>query len=170
VAEDSTDGATPAAERAAQILDALGDPTARRILVDGLEQPVTAEEVATAEDVSRSTIYRRIDTLRCLGLIEAVSGPRSRPGTGTRYRTVAETFQATVTASGFEVRTGSDVASDDLEPAVETLLDALDVTDAAFDMESGTVTVTLTDDDAFARVAEIYRASESAGSDERDGQ
>jgi hypothetical protein len=32
------------------------------------------------------------------------------------------------------------------------------------------VTVTLTDDDAFARVAEIYRASESAGSDERDGQ
>lgn len=144
--------------RAARILDALGDSVARRALLLGLDGPVTADDVASAADVSRSTVYRRFDALVDLDLMREATGPRSRPSSGTRYRTRVDRIWVALDASGIDIETGGGTGEDQLEAAVHTLLRALDVTEAVFDVDEGTIRVTLNgDSETTRRVLDYYR-------------
>ena len=53
----------------APVLDALGDAKARRCLHELQSEPMSAKELAGATGYSRTTVYRRLNTLRQAGLV-----------------------------------------------------------------------------------------------------
>ena len=53
----------------APVLDALGDAKARRCLHELQSEPMNAKELAGATGYSRTTVYRRLNTLRQAGLV-----------------------------------------------------------------------------------------------------
>lgn len=52
-----------------RVLDALGDTACRRI-IGALDEPLTARELVDRCDGSRSTVYRKLDSLVESGLLE----------------------------------------------------------------------------------------------------
>lgn len=81
------------------ILALLGDEYARRLLTLLVEQPRTGRELAAATDMSRPTIYRRIEQLAENGLVRTEM--EFDPDGHHRKR-----FHATV--SGFDFEIGAD--------------------------------------------------------------
>jgi DNA-binding transcriptional ArsR family regulator len=59
----------PSSVPADELLDLLGDEYARRVLRVVTDQPRTGSEIAAATDVSRATVYRRLDRLEEAGLV-----------------------------------------------------------------------------------------------------
>ncbi len=59
----------PARDRRERILDALGDPAARGILLMLSEAPHSAQEILVTNRIPQSTLYRKIHDLQDLGLI-----------------------------------------------------------------------------------------------------
>lgn len=53
-----------------KLLDTLGDGRARRILAEIARHPASVKELTDRLDLSRATIYRRIDKLHEHGLVE----------------------------------------------------------------------------------------------------
>lgn len=51
------------------IFDVFGDTLARRILVFASDRPVSADDLATELDVSRPTVYRRVNALIAYDLL-----------------------------------------------------------------------------------------------------
>ncbi|HYK93786.1 MAG TPA: hypothetical protein VEY07_07080 [Thermoplasmata archaeon] len=61
-------GPTPA-ERRERILDALGDPASRGILLMLNESPRSAQEMLLTNHIPQSTLYRKLHDLQQLGLV-----------------------------------------------------------------------------------------------------
>lgn len=59
----------PPRDRKERILDALGDPAARGILLMLSDAPRSAQELLVANRIPQSTLYRKIHELQDLGLI-----------------------------------------------------------------------------------------------------
>jgi DNA-binding transcriptional ArsR family regulator len=59
----------PARDRKERILDALGDPAARGILLMLSDAPHSAQDLLSANHIPQSTLYRKIHELQQLGLI-----------------------------------------------------------------------------------------------------
>lgn len=98
----------------ADVLDILGDKTARAILKQASQQPMSAKTLSEACDASTSTIYRRLDELEALDLLTASS--KLEPD--GNHHTVYET-----TTAGLEIRFTNgeiDVQSTEREDAVDT--------------------------------------------------
>jgi len=126
---------------ATAVVDALGDGVSRDILVAGMTEPVTAEQLATSCGVSESTIYRRLDRLCDLGLVERCNHLVADTDAKSSYRTAVE---------GLTVRLGEDgltLATDDPDPLVgsmETVARAIDLESVSFDAGSRRVDVSFT--------------------------
>jgi DNA-binding transcriptional ArsR family regulator len=60
---------TNAASRKERILEALGDPVSRRILVMLTDAPHPAADLLTPGGIPQSTLYRKIHELEGLGLV-----------------------------------------------------------------------------------------------------
>ncbi|ADQ69359.1 HTH domain-containing protein (plasmid) [Halogeometricum borinquense DSM 11551] len=118
------------------LLDALGDDVARKILVAGKQGPVTAEELADSCDVSESTIYRRLDRLNELGLVERCN-PLLSTSKGS-YQTRIDGLSLAVDEEGIRIEQGP---SDSTIDAMETILDVIDVQRVNYDAENELVDV-----------------------------
>jgi DNA-binding transcriptional ArsR family regulator len=68
------------------VLDALDDPDCRAI-VGALDEPMTAEEIADARDIPRSTVYRKLDLLEDAGLVSRFTEVRRDGSHTARYET-----------------------------------------------------------------------------------
>lgn len=73
------------------MLRLLEDEYARDILTETSAQPMTAEQLATACDVSLSTVYRRVNALEDQGLLESES---RLDQDGDHYRQFAATVES----------------------------------------------------------------------------
>jgi|AntDeeMetagen285_2_1112576.scaffolds.fasta_scaffold01887_5 DNA-binding transcriptional ArsR family regulator len=85
------------------ILDILGDPLCRRVLVISSKSPVSAATLADRLDVSPPTVYRRINSLVDHGLVQEY---RRMDGDGNHYRTfeaALDRVEVAVTQRGYEV-------------------------------------------------------------------
>jgi len=76
-----SEATTPAFQ---DVLDALDDPTCRRIL-QHLEEPRSADELVEETDIPRSTVYRKLDLLRDAGLVSEFTEIRRDGGHTSRY-------------------------------------------------------------------------------------
>ncbi|WP_410767654.1 ArsR/SmtB family transcription factor [Haloferax sp. DFSO60] len=118
-----------------ELLDALGDNVSRSVLQACKQQPMTAEELADACDVSESTIYRRLETLSKLGLVERTQ--RVESPAKTCYETVVDGLSIHV-GETLRVEPG---ASDYVVDAMRTVLSAIDVQQLSFERENDTVDI-----------------------------
>lgn len=118
-----------------ELLDALGDSVSRDVLLACKQSPMTAEELAENCGVSESTIYRRLETLSSLGLVE-----RSQ-----RINTPSKTCYETV-VDGLSIYLGDDLrveagASNYVVDSMRTLLAAIDVRQLSYDRDQNSVDV-----------------------------
>lgn len=142
---------------AAPVLDALGDAVSREILVAAAGSPVTVEFLAENCSVSESTVYRRLDRLNTLGLVERRS-PLSSDAK-TVYRTTVRGLYVAVGDDGIGVR--AEEASDDaLARSMHLVMDAIDLRRLSYDRDAGTVDLTLAlDDSDFETFLRLYADS-----------
>ncbi len=137
-AEDVTSAAStdiPAESADDELLDALGDTVSRDVLLACKRAPMTAEELAADCDVSESTIYRRLETLSSLGLIER--NQRVGSPSKTCYETVVDGLSIHL---GEELRVEAG-ASNYVVDSMRTLLTAIDVQQLSYDREENSVDV-----------------------------
>ncbi len=86
------------------LLDSLGDEYTQAAFEAVLERPRSGREVATATGMSRSTAFRRLNTLVELDLVETERRVDASGGHHhKRYRAVVESFSVTVSEHGFDV-------------------------------------------------------------------
>lgn len=78
---------------AADLLDALGDGEARRILAIINPEPLSAKELGERLDLSLPTVYRRLDTLESLNLVTARTLVAEN---GNHYKVFECNFESTV--------------------------------------------------------------------------
>ncbi|ADE02166.1 helix-turn-helix domain-containing protein [Haloferax volcanii] len=117
------------------LLDALGDDVSRSVLLACNRAPMTAEELAESCEVSESTIYRRLETLSSLGLVERTQ--RVDAPSKTCYETAVDGLSIHL-GDGLRVEAGS---SNYVVDAMRTLLAAIDVQQLAYDREQNSVDV-----------------------------
>jgi DNA-binding transcriptional ArsR family regulator len=67
-------------ETVSEILSVLGDGVSRAALAEADGGPIGVDRVVDTTDVSRSTVYRRLDRLVALGLVREVSAPAASHG------------------------------------------------------------------------------------------
>ena len=132
-AVDTGNGFDDAAEDGTAVLDALGDPVSRDILAAGADGTVTVDELTARCDVSESTIYRRLDRLSELGLVE-----RDNLVAKGAYRTTMDGLCVRPEESGVQVERAP---GDSLADAISVVLDALDVHCVEYDATDRTVDV-----------------------------
>jgi len=86
------------------LLDTLGDEYARAALEAVLDRPRSGREVAAATDMSRSTAFRRLNTLVELGLLETDQRIDVDEGHHHKeYRPVLDSFAVTIDDGKIEV-------------------------------------------------------------------
>ena len=73
-------------EVVSEVLDVLGDEVSRRIVTAIADGARTIDPIAAATDVSRSTVYRRLDRLASLDIVSESHERVTRNGP-TRYTT-----------------------------------------------------------------------------------
>jgi DNA-binding transcriptional ArsR family regulator len=136
------------------ILDSVGDPIAREILVAGAQSPVTARELVEALDLSSTTVYRHLNRLVDRGLVEEVPDVRA---TETAYRTRLRALLVSVEPSGVSVRHRAETET---QAALAALLERVDIVRATVDRDGGELRVALAADEATLRELEAaYRAT-----------
>ncbi|ELZ97946.1 ArsR family transcriptional regulator [Haloferax mucosum ATCC BAA-1512] len=117
------------------LLNAMGDDVSRDVIVACNHAPMTAEELAENCGVSESTIYRRLESLSSLGLIERTQ--RVDSPSKTCYETIIDGLSIHV---GESLRVEAE-SSDYVVDAMRTLLAAIDVQHLAYDREQNSVDV-----------------------------
>ena len=125
---------------AAAVLDALGDAVSREILTAAAGTPVTVEDLAMVCDVSESTVYRRLDRLNTLGLVERCNPLVSE--TKGAYRTTMRGLYVAIDDSGIAVE-ADELTTDALAAAMRLVIDAVDVRRLSYDRDERTVDLTL---------------------------
>lgn len=144
--ESTTDTAIPTG--CSDLLDALGDTSARAILREGAERPVTIDDLLSVCEVSRTTIYRRVNELVELGLLEESITFTEDTKRQRRFRTACNQITLYVAENGLEARLdsgGSVTPFDELLLDDSTLQISLSGTDVRFGLETNGGTDT-TDD------------------------
>lgn len=88
---------------AGNLLDVLGDPLCRQVLVYASKSPISATALADQLDVSPPTVYRRINSLVDHELVRT---HRRLDGDGNHYRTfetALDRIEVELTQDGYEV-------------------------------------------------------------------
>jgi len=99
----------------ADVVALLDDEYVRSILVATSTEPLSAKELGEHCDLSVSSIYRRVDGLRDLDLLEERTRPRSDGHHETVYASVLDRFELTIRDGDLEwtvERTDGDVADE----------------------------------------------------------
>ncbi len=99
----------------ADVVALLDDEHVRSILVATSAEPLSAKELADRCDLSVSSIYRRVDDLRDLNLLEERTRPRSDGHHETVYVSALDRFELTISDGVLDWtvdRAGDDVADE----------------------------------------------------------
>jgi DNA-binding transcriptional ArsR family regulator len=156
------EGSEPAPDRDVRVLEALSDDVARTALRMGLERPVTARDIADVADVSRSTVYSRLDELSELSLMVETTAV-DRPSAGSYFETESDEFSVALTESGVEVRP----VDDRLASCIDLLFETFEIERVTFDRTAGMVSVEATTDSRILETAaECYQQCQAADEDE----
>jgi Fe2+ or Zn2+ uptake regulation protein len=143
------------------LLDPLGDELSREILAAGAGSVVTASSLVDRLDASLTTVYRHLNRLVDRGLLREVTDVRELRTAETGYRTTHGALVVGIDESGVAVRHAGD---DEVEAALRTLLDRVDVNRVTFDLENDDVRVRLSaDDPVVRRLEEVYRSRPGEG-------
>lgn len=86
------------------VLSLLGDTYARRILLLLVERPRTGRELTTATDMSRPTVYRRLERLREAGLVGSELQLDPDGHHRNRFHATVNGFEFDIGPSGIESR------------------------------------------------------------------
>lgn len=152
----------PVPDRDVRVLEVLSDDVARTALRMGLERPVTARDIADVADVSRSTVYSRLDELSELSLMVETTAV-DRPSAGSYFETESDEFSVALTESGVEVRP----VDDRLASCIELLFETFDIERVTFDRTAGMVSVeAATDSRILETAAECYQQCQTDDEDE----
>lgn len=130
-------------DRTAELLDVLGDATAREILRLGKQEIVTVEKLAKQCDVSETTVYRRLRQLHELNLVEKCTQFEAGVFTKGAYRTTMDSITVRATEDGMTTQSGSD----DFADAVRTVREVVDFNEVRYDPRHKSVQVDFTLDD-----------------------
>jgi predicted transcriptional regulator len=84
------------------LLDTLGNPSARAILREATDKPVTIDELCTRCGVSRTTIYRRVNELHDLGLLEESVRFTKANQQHRQFETTSSEVRLRISSNGFE--------------------------------------------------------------------
>lgn len=104
----------------ATVVGLLDDACARTILETTARQPRSAGDLADQTDVSRQTVYRRLDRLRSAGFVNEHTRPRSDGNHETVYKATFDRLRIRLTDDGFAF----DLDIDSTEPdAADELTD-----------------------------------------------
>jgi DNA-binding transcriptional ArsR family regulator len=101
LAEDSS---AADADRAEAVLSALNDPNARAVLEETVERPLSAMDIAEACDMPMSTVYRKLEFLTELDLLETYSGVSSAGNRHQLYQLRLDSIELELTNNQFELR------------------------------------------------------------------
>lgn len=102
---DDDTGFPSEASELTRVFTALSDRTCRRIIRETVAEALTADELADRCDRSRSTIYRKAETLVEGGLLEQRTRIRTDRQNVTQYRTAIDSVLVEITESeGIELR------------------------------------------------------------------
>ena len=85
------------------MLSLMSDDYARSILDALGEQPLAARELVERLDVSRATVYRRLDTLESAGVVESSMSIHPDGHHRNEYRLTVEQMQLTFGSDGITV-------------------------------------------------------------------
>ncbi len=99
----------------ADVVGLLDDEHVRSILVATSAEPLSAKELGERCDVSVSSIYRRVDELRDIDLLEERTRPRSDGHHETVYVSALDRFELTISDGDLDWtvdRAGDDVADE----------------------------------------------------------
>lgn len=98
------DDSQPDTVSSGTILALLGDEYARRLLTRLVEQPRTGRELAAATDMSRPTIYRRLEQLDENGLVRTEMQFDPDGHHRKRFHATVSTFDFAVGTQGIDAR------------------------------------------------------------------
>lgn len=87
----------------ANVFDVFGDPLARRILVLASERSLSADELARELDVSRPTIYRRVNALIDYDLLQERQQIDRKGNHFQSFETAFERVTFEVTDGGYDI-------------------------------------------------------------------
>lgn len=89
------------------LLDTLGNASSRAILKKGADRALTIEELYECCDVSRTTIYRRVNELLNLGLLEESIRFTEGNQQQRQFRTTSDEITLRIGPAGLEAHIGS---------------------------------------------------------------
>lgn len=114
----STDTSTAVSSE--EYLELLGDDYTRRILNELIDQPRTGREIMDATDISKPTVYRRLQRLEDAGLVAAEQRIDLDGHHCKQFRTVVETIDFEFDENGIHVSLGmdSDLQSSNPSPSI----------------------------------------------------
>lgn len=102
---DVTDGKSESDERHRAVLDCLGDEVSRSILAAAVPEPRAASDLAERCGVSRSTVYRRLNRLVDLGLVDEIARTDTSARAGSSaFQTTTEGLVVDIQEAGLSVR------------------------------------------------------------------
>ena len=84
------------------LLDLLGDEYACRLLVALDGEPLSAADLVERCEMSRPTVYRRLDRLTDAGLVDATCSPSASGHHHQEYRLAVETVAFSLSADGID--------------------------------------------------------------------
>jgi predicted transcriptional regulator len=86
-----------------EVLSLLSDNFAREVLEAVYAEPLAAREIATRLDVSRATVYRRLNGLKSAGLVEQSIEYHEAGHHRKQFQAVIDRIQLTLTADRLDV-------------------------------------------------------------------
>ena len=101
------DGAQSNDLTTAELLNLLGDEYTRRVYEAIAEQPRSGREAAEAANVSRPTVYRRLNKLRDAGLVRTEMIISEKGHHRERFEAVSTTLSVSMGEDGMNVKVGT---------------------------------------------------------------
>ena len=109
----------------ADVFALLDDEYARSLLAATSHEPMTVPELSDQCEMSRSTVYRRLNDLEDCGLVTASIIPDSDGNHSKRYEADLEQLTITLTDGDFEVNMSTTTTTQEFADAFSDLWEGL---------------------------------------------
>jgi ArsR transcriptional regulator. len=108
VADTDPEQTAEHAVEADELLELLGDEYTYRVFEAVVEEPRTGRELIDATGASKATVYRRLDELEEVGLVESTMSIASDGNHCKQFHTTVTSVEVSFDANGFSARLESE--------------------------------------------------------------